>query len=176
MGDTELMRKPMFGKSEPARRAEPAVNDEPMTDSQVIPFKDVPESVRREEPARHEEPARREDPAAESPKVSVIGESLHFKGELSAGEDLIIEGIVEGKINQGKCCLTLRPNGRILADVNATKIFVEGTVKGDLRATVSVTIRESGDVTGNIVAPRVAINEGAKFNGSVDMRDPGQKS
>jgi cytoskeletal protein CcmA (bactofilin family) len=164
MGDTEIMRKPMFGKSEPVRHEEPPVNDEPMTESQVIPFKDVPESVKREEPA------------TESPKVSVIGESLHFKGELSAGEDLIIEGTVEGKINQGKCCLTLRPNGKILADVNATKIFVEGTVKGDLRATVSVTIRESGDVTGNVVAPRVAIDEGAKFNGSVDMRDPGQKS
>lgn len=170
MGDTEVMRKPMFGKSEPARREEPVVNDEPMTESQVIPFKDVPESV------RSEAPAVREEPAAESPKVSVIGESLHFKGELSAGEDLIIEGTVEGKINQGKCCLTLRPNGKILADVNATKIFVEGTVKGDLRATVSVTIRESGDVEGNVVAPRVAIDDGAKFNGSVEMRDPGQKS
>ena len=108
--------------------------------------------------------------------VSVIGESLHFKGELSAGEDLIIEGTVEGKINQGKCCLTLKPNGRIIADVDATKIFIDGTVKGDLRATVSVTIRQSGDVTGNIVAPRVALEDGATFNGTIEMRDPAQKT
>lgn len=134
-----------------------------MTDSQVIPIKDVPESVRS---------GRQSEGAV----VSVIGESLHFKGELSAGEDLIIEGTVEGKINQGKCCLTLKPNGRIIADVNATKIFIDGTVKGDLRATVSVTVRATGNVTGNIVAPRVAIDDGATFNGTIEMRDPAQKN
>jgi cytoskeletal protein CcmA (bactofilin family) len=110
------------------------------------------------------------------PPVSVIGESLHFKGELSAGEDLIIEGTVEGKIDQGKCCLTVKPNGKIIANVNATKIFIEGSVKGDLHATVSVTLRESSKVTGNIVAPKVALAEGAQFNGHIEMRSPGESS
>lgn len=149
MSDTEIMKAPGW------------VDDEKLTESQVIPFKDVPESVSRGSNVGH-------------PAVSVIGETLHFIGELSAGEDLIIEGTVEGKINQGKCCLTLKPNGTILADVNATKIFVEGTVKGDLHATVSVTVRNSGDVNGNIVAPKVAIEEGATFNGSVEMRSPSE--
>ena len=148
MGDTEMMKTPKLG------------DDEKHTESQVIQFSDVPESVRRSTDSNTD--------AA----VSVIGESLHFKGELSAGEDLIIEGTVEGTINQGKCCLTLRPNGRIIANVNATKIFIEGKVKGDLKATVSVTVRESGVVDGNIVAPRVAITEGATFNGNIQMRNP----
>ena len=157
----------MFGRNEtftkePVAKEAPA-REEPHTDSQVIPFKDVPESVRGD----------RKQP--ENAAVSVIGESLHFKGELSAGEDLIIEGTVEGKINQGKCCLTLKPNGRIIADVNATKIFIDGTVQGDLRATVSVTVRETANVTGNIVAPRIAIDDGATFNGTIEMRDPAQK-
>ena len=143
MSDTEVMKRPDWR------------NEKELTDSQVIQFKDVPDSVRKE------------------PIVSVIGESLHFKGELSAGEDLIIEGTVEGTIDQGSCCLTLKPNGRIIANVNATKIFIEGDVKGDLHATVSVTVRESGTVAGNIVAPTVAINEGATFNGSIEMRSPG---
>ncbi len=150
MGDTEIMETPKFG------------DDEKHTESQVIQFSDVPESVRR---------------GAESGTegaVSVIGESLHFKGELSAGEDLIIEGTVEGTINQGKCCLTLRPNGKIIANVNATKIFIEGNVDGDLHATVSVTVRKSGVVAGNIIAPTVAIEEGATFNGSIEMRNPAQ--
>jgi len=150
MSDTEIIKRPAF-------------NDEKLTDSQVIPFSDVPGSVRKES-------------TAPNGNVSVIGESLHFKGELSAGEDLIIEGKVEGKINQGKCCLTVRPNGQLLADVDATKIFIEGTVKGDLSATVSVTVRESGVVTGNIISPKVAIDEGATFNGSIEMRSPGVKN
>jgi cytoskeletal protein CcmA (bactofilin family) len=147
MSDTEIMRAPDFDR------------EEKLTDSQVIPFKDVPESVRKG--------AQGSDQA-----VSVIGESLTFKGELSAGEDLIIEGRVEGTINQGKCSLTLRPKGKIIANVNATKIFIEGTVEGDLHASVSVTVRASGAVTGNIVAPTIALEEGSTFNGSIEMRSP----
>lgn len=153
MSDTEIMKGPTWA------------DDEKLTDSQVIPFKDVPESVRQDQGSNIGHPA-----------VSVIGESLHFKGELSAGEDLLIEGTVEGKINQGKCCLTLKPNGKILADVNATKIFIEGYVKGNLHASVGVTVRESGKVEGNIVAPKVALEEGATFNGSVEMRSPSDSS
>ena len=149
MSDTEIMKTPDFAE------------DEKLTDSQVIPFRNVPDSV-----------SQNRGTNIGQPTVSVIGESLHFKGELSAGEDLIIEGTVEGKINQGKCCLTLKPVGKILANVNATKIFIEGDVKGDLHATVSVTVRDTGTVKGNIVAPRVAIEEGATFNGAIDMRCP----
>ena len=142
-------------------------DDERLTESQVIAFSDVPSSVRK----RDEEAQA----SSQGNPVSVIGESLHFKGDLSAGEDLVIEGTVEGTVNQGKCCLTVRPKGKLLANVNATKIFIEGTVVGDLSATVSVTIRESGEVTGNIVAPKVAITEGATFNGSIEMRAPDEK-
>ena len=153
MSDTEVMTAPRFGRKG---------DNESLTESQVIQFSDVPESVRQSQDST--------DGA-----VSVIGQSLHFKGELSAGEDLIIEGTVEGTINQGKCCLTLRPNGKIIANVNATKIFVEGNVEGDLHATVSVTVRKSGVVAGNIVAPTIALEEGATFNGSIEMRNPAPK-
>lgn len=153
MSDTEVMKTlPNAGFK---------ADDEHLTESQVIAFSDVPKSVQKSE--------SQGSPAS---PVSVIGETLHFKGELSAGEDLVIEGKVEGTVNQGKCCLTVKPKGVLLANVNATKIFIEGKVEGDLSATVSVTIRDSGDVAGNIVAPKVAINEGATFNGSIEMRAP----
>lgn len=153
MSDTEVM------KTLPNAGFKP--DDEQLTESQVIAFGDVPKSVRKSE-----------SQASPTSPVSVIGETLHFKGELSAGEDLVIEGKVEGTVNQGKCCLTVKPKGVLIANVNATKIFIEGKVEGDLAATVSVTIRDSGDVTGNIVAPKVAINEGATFNGGIEMRAP----
>ena len=150
-------------KAEEKQEVQEEVKDnEQLTESQVIAFSDVPKSVR-------------DKPQSNAGPVSVIGETLHFKGELSAGEDLVIEGKVEGSINQGKCCLTVKPKGKLIADVNATKIFIEGTVTGDLSATVSVTVRESGVVKGNIIAPKVAINEGATFNGSIEMRAPGDK-
>lgn len=154
MTDTQFKNKLFEDKPDDESDDEPAV-----TDSQVIPFKDASDAVSRA-------------PAPSSGTVSVIGESLYFKGELSAGEDLIIEGTVEGTINQGKCCLTLKPNGRLIANVNATKIFIEGNVKGDLRATVSVSVRASAKVQGNIIAPIVSIDEGATFNGNIKMRMP----
>lgn len=153
MSDTDFMAMPSETKADK--------DNEQLTESQVIAFKDVPRSVQREK---------------QSADVSVIGETLHFKGELSAGEDLVIEGKVEGTVNQGKCCLTVKPKGVMLANVNATKIFIEGRVEGDLSATVSVTIRDSGEVTGNIIAPSVAIDEGATFNGNIEMRAPSEKT
>ncbi len=148
--------------SKPHKDVDTQSDNEELTESQVIAFKDVPKSV--------SQGAEQQDG-----QVSVIGETLHFKGELSDDEDLVVEGTVEGTVNQGKCCLTVRPKGTLLANVNATKIFVEGKVEGDLNATVSVTIRESGEVAGNIVAPRVAIQDGATFNGNIDMRSPDHK-
>lgn len=149
MTDTEIMKNPSWD------------DEESLTDSQVIRLNRTPDAVHHDRGTTIGQPA-----------VSVIGESLHFKGELSAGEDLIIEGTVEGTIDQGKCCLTLKPNGKIIANVNATKIFIEGNVKGDLNATVSVTLRDSAQMTGNIVAPKVAIEDGSKFNGHIEMRSP----
>lgn len=140
-------------------RSNYASDNESLTESQVIPFKEAAEAVGTET-------------VVKGAPVSVIGETLHFNGELSADEDLVIEGKVEGTINQGKCCLTVTPKGQVLANVNATKIFIEGTVVGNLSATVSVTIRNSANVQGNIVAPRVAIDDGATFNGGIQMRDP----
>ena len=138
----------------------PNVDGDSLTESQVIPFKESPRTASR-------------SPEAGGGNVSVLGETLHFKGELSAGEDLIVEGKVEGQINQGKCSLTVNPTGQLIANVNATRIFIEGKVDGDQSATEGVTIRENGVVTGNIVAPTVAIDEGATFNGRIEMRPPG---
>ncbi len=151
-----------MSEREAMKSYEHSQDNESHTESQVIAFRDVPGSVRKG--------AETETTTGEA--VSVIGETLHFKGELSAGEDLVIEGTVEGKINQGKCCLTVKPKGVLIANVNATKIFIEGKVTGDLAATVSVTVRDSGVVEGNIIAPRVAIMDGATFNGNIQMRNP----
>jgi cytoskeletal protein CcmA (bactofilin family) len=101
-------------------------------------------------------------------KVSVLGKTLVFKGELSADEDLILQGRVEGSIHHTQS-LTVGIDGVVIGDTHARSIVVEGTVEGDLRGVVSVLIAATATVRGNISAPRVGIMEGANFNGSVDM-------
>jgi len=98
-----------------------------------------------------------------------------IKGELSGSEDLTIEGQVEGTIQLREHVLTIGPNGKIRAQVFAKAVVVLGEVTGNVTATDKVDIRDAGSVNGDIVAPRVAIAEGAHFRGSVDMQRGGKK-
>src|SRR4051794_8162499 len=99
-----------------------------------------------------------------------IGKSVVIKGELNGSEDLTIEGHVEGTIQLKEHVLTIGPNGKIKAQVFAKSVIVLGEVTGNVTASDKVDIRDNGSVDGDIIAPRVAIAEGAHFRGSVDMQ------
>ena len=106
-------------------------------------------------------------------RASVLGPTLYFKGDLSAEEDLLIQGRVEGSISHTQR-LTVGAQGTVKADIRAQLIIVEGAVQGDLIAEKSVYVKETGKVCGNIFAPAVSIIEGASFSGNIDM--DGKKS
>jgi cytoskeletal protein CcmA (bactofilin family) len=99
-----------------------------------------------------------------------IGKSVVIKGELNGSEDLTVEGYVDGTIELKDHVLTIGPNGRIKAEIFAKAVVVLGKVNGNVTASEKVDIRDNGSIEGNIVAPRVAIAEGAHFRGSVDMQ------
>jgi len=103
--------------------------------------------------------------------VMVLGKTLVFKGELSADEDLMLFGRVEGSIRHTSS-LTVGAGGSVLGDIHAKVIIVKGTVDGDLIATESVTVSPTANVLGDISAPRICIVEGAQFNGNVKMTEP----
>jgi len=102
-----------------------------------------------------------------------IGKSIVIRGEVSGSEDLTIEGQVEGKIELRDHILSVGSGGRVQAHIVAKAIVVHGQVTGNLTAAEKIDIRENGSVEGDIVAPRVAIADGAKFRGSIDMRSDG---
>ena len=103
-----------------------------------------------------------------SERVSVLGPTLHFKGELHADEELLIKGRIEGSITHSQR-LTVCAEGVVTANVRAQMIVVEGTVEGDLQAEKSVMVKETAKLRGNISAPSVSIVEGAHFTGGIDM-------
>ena len=103
-----------------------------------------------------------------SERVSVLGPTLHFKGELHADEELLIKGRIEGSITHSQR-ITVCAEGTVSANVRAQVIVVEGAVNGDLQAEKSVMVRETARLRGNITAPNVSIVEGAHFTGGVDM-------
>lgn len=105
-----------------------------------------------------------------------VGSSIVISGELRGSEDLTVHGCVEGKIELRDHVLTVGSNGRVKAQVTARAIVVLGKVTGNLIATEKVDIRESGSVEGDIMAPRVAIADGSRFRGSIDMRPQDQQT
>ena len=106
-----------------------------------------------------------------SNKVSVIGPTLVFKGELEADEDLVIEGQVEGTIAHHKKRLTVGKLGRVKADIDASSVIVEGQLVGDIHGEEVVTLASGADVTGNIFCRRIVIEDGARFNGKIDTEE-----
>ena len=91
------------------------------------------------------------------------------KGELSAGEDLLIDGQFEGNINLDDHCLTVGTEGRVKAEIHARQVVILGSITGNLTAREKIEIRRTGHVVGDLVAATVAIEEGAYFKGSIDI-------
>ncbi len=124
-------------------------------------------------PAAGDEPLRRSAPPAAGPAVeearSVLGETLHIRGEIEAAEDLLLEGRVEGSIRHTANRLTIGATGVVHADIDAKNLVIEGTVEGNVVGSESVVIRETADVRGNVYTARISIADGARFSGTVDM-------
>mgnify|MGYP000601289758 FL=1 len=102
----------------------------------------------------------------------MIGPSIKIKGEVSGDEDLLIQGQVEGTVSLKNNEVIVGESGQVSADILAKTIKIDGKVTGDITGTENVVISKLGNVRGNIIAPRVLLEDGAKFKGSIDM-DPG---
>jgi cytoskeletal protein CcmA (bactofilin family) len=101
----------------------------------------------------------------------MIGPSIVIKGEVTGAEDLVIQGKVEGNINLNGNQVSIGESGEVNANIQAKVIRIDGKVTGDITGNEKVVISKSGNVHGNIVAPRVTLEDGAIFKGSIDM-DP----
>jgi cytoskeletal protein CcmA (bactofilin family) len=106
---------------------------------------------------------------------ATIGKSLVIKGEVTGSESLYIDGRVEGSINLAGNRVTVGRNGVVSANINAREIVVLGKVRGNLTASDRVDIRSDGSLTGDVVAARISIEDGAFFKGGIDIRKAGQK-
>jgi cytoskeletal protein CcmA (bactofilin family) len=135
------------------------------------------ESHSQPAPAPIPQPVATTRPPASQAKdqQAVIGATVVIKGDLAGEEDLLIEGRLEGKVESRRHRVTIGRNGRIKGDIYAKIITIEGTVEGNLYGEEQLVVRQSGNVRGNIVAPRVALEDGSNFKGSIDM-SPKEKS
>ena len=118
----------------------------------------MPESIRRDTSG-----------SSQGQVQATIGRSIVLKGELSANEDLVIEGQFEGSVNLQDHCLTVGPNGKIKAEIQARQVVIYGSVNGNVAAREKIEVRRTGNVTGDLRSASVSIEEGAYFKGSIDI-------
>ena len=108
-------------------------------------------------------------PRVQPKNISIFGSTLVFRGELSADEEILIQGTIEGTIAHHKKNLTIGKEGRVTALIHASSITIEGWVAGDIHADVYVRLTEGAEVNGNIFSPCIKMDEGARFNGTMHM-------
>jgi len=124
------------------------------------------------EPAAAPRPAT---PAMNTQEQATLGKSLVIKGEVTGSESLYIDGRVEGSINLPGNRVTVGRNGVVSANISAREIVVLGKVRGNMTASDRVDIRGEGSLTGDVIAQRISIEDGAYFKGGIDIRRPGQQ-
>ncbi len=104
--------------------------------------------------------------------TSQLGSSVVLKGQLAASEDLTIDGHFEGTIEVKGHTVTIGCHAEINGPILARVAVIQGTVRGRVAATDNVKIGQTGQLHGDIVAPRIAIADGAWVRGRVDTKVP----
>jgi cytoskeletal protein CcmA (bactofilin family) len=105
--------------------------------------------------------------------ISRISSGIRINGEISGDDDLYIDGQAEGQFHFPQSKVTVGPNGKVKANIEAREIVVEGSVTGDLKASAGVQLGGSSRVQGSLITPRIAIDDGAKLRGKVEMTRAG---
>ena len=105
-----------------------------------------------------------------------MGQSLVIKGDLSGGEDLTLDGRLEGKVSLPDHVLTVGPNAKLDGEVAAKIVIILGSVKGNVTAAEKFELRAGGNVEGELSAPKIAMAEGSTFNGKIEMPKKGDKA
>jgi cytoskeletal protein CcmA (bactofilin family) len=97
--------------------------------------------------------------------MSMLGKTLSLTGEVSAPDEITIEGRVDGPIWCENGAVTLAASAVVTGDIVARDVTVFGRFAGQLLATEVADLRPDASVEGTVVAARLIVNEGARFNG-----------
>ncbi len=158
-------KKPAAGASDSRKPASPEV-------SKPVTVSATPSEAKPMSPIESSFPSTSTTTVANS-STARLGQSLHFKGEISGNEDLHVDGSVEGLIHLEDRKLVIGASAKVTADVIAREVVVYGNVKGNLQARDRIEIKKDGSVVGDLTTARIMIEDGAYFKGSIEIDKSG---
>ncbi|MFB3923078.1 MAG: polymer-forming cytoskeletal protein [Terriglobia bacterium] len=113
--------------------------------------------------------------SSREPHRTTLGPTVTLRGELTGEEDLLIDGQFDGSIHLRDHCLTVGAQGQVKADIEVSRAIIQGAITGNITARERIEIHKTGKVMGDLVAPGIAIEDGAYFKGSIEiLRDEGR--
>jgi cytoskeletal protein CcmA (bactofilin family) len=156
------------------------LSDEASPFNEVVERRFAPDPARPKEdkpPASEIEPSIQsfEAPELEIDPIARIGHGLTIAGDIVSEEDLEIYGRVEGSVRLPNHCVSVGPEATVMATVEAHKVVVEGTITGNVVATLLVEIRSGGVIGGDVHTPRLLMEDGAIMDGAIDMSSTGSR-
>lgn len=99
---------------------------------------------------------------------TLLGKGSEFEGKLSFEGQVRIDGKYSGHIAT-KDTLVIGEGARVNAEILAGTVIVNGTVEGNIRATVMVELHPPARVKGSIESPALSIDKGVIFEGTCKM-------
>jgi cytoskeletal protein CcmA (bactofilin family) len=106
------------------------------------------------------------DLVSEPGPKSVITPDTAITGEIHGQGDLLLEGQLTGNIDIDGL-LFIGKKGSFKGEAQVANMVIEGRAEGQLRVSTKIEIRSSGYILGNIVCQKIAIAEGAFFDGKI---------
>ncbi len=100
---------------------------------------------------------------------TVIGVGARFVGNLSAEEEVVIAGRLEGKVEASRR-VEVAAQGEVDGDIEALSVYIAGRLQGQIRAGERAELAATAVVEGGIESPKIVIAEGAQLTGSVGMK------
>ena len=100
--------------------------------------------------------------------TAVIGKAITVRGEIEGSQVLRVEGVVEGRVHLD-AELVVAEGGTVKGELAVAVLTVEGRFDGTAVCDEIAHLLPGCDVTGTVTSPRVVIDDGAIFTGTLDM-------
>jgi cytoskeletal protein CcmA (bactofilin family) len=111
-------------------------------------------------------------PANDASSPLAVGAKISIRGTIISRGDVYLNGEVEGKVEAVNSTVTVGPNAKVIANLDAKKVVIVGHVDGNIKATEIVEVQKTGQITGDLTTARIAIEDGAYFKGNVNIVRP----
>lgn len=104
--------------------------------------------------------------------MSVIDQGLVVTGDLFGEDTVTVKGTVKGTIVLQKGDIHIEQTGRVEGGLFAENVVVHGEVQGNVTALHTLRTTASSKIFGNMKGAKIAIDDGTRFSGGIEIREP----